>query len=302
MKRTCVVLLLALAPTLAAQKVNYAYDAAGRLIEAVYPNGTRMSYSYDPAGNIIRHLVVAPGTGAAPVARAAGVVNAASFAGGAVAPGEMITIFGAGIGPATFTNFAITSTGRFDNYLANTKITFDGVPAPFIYVSSMQTTVMVPYSVAGKTSTQMVITHAGRASAPINLAVSAAAPGLFSADSSGQGNGAILNQDNTVNTPENPAAKGSYIALFGTGDGQTNPAGVDGLIASKAYPKPVLPVRIAIGGIEAEVAYTGAAPGGIAGFFQMNAKIPDNVPSGAVPVVVTVGTAQSQTGLTVAVR
>ena len=115
MKRIWVVLFLALASTLTAQKVNYAYDSAGRLTEAVYPNGTRMSYTYDPAGNIIRHLVVAPGTGAVPVASAAGVVNAASFTGGAVAPGEMITIFGTGIGPATFTNFVITGLGTFDN-------------------------------------------------------------------------------------------------------------------------------------------------------------------------------------------
>ena len=61
-----------------------------------------------------------------------------------------------------------------------------------------------------------------------------AAPALFSANSSGKGNGAILNQDNTPNSPANPAEKGSVVVLFGTGEGQTNPRGVDGRIAMGA--------------------------------------------------------------------
>lgn len=34
-----------------AAAVQYKYDALGRLIEVVYPDGTKITYSYDPAGN-----------------------------------------------------------------------------------------------------------------------------------------------------------------------------------------------------------------------------------------------------------
>src|SRR5258708_25693550 len=83
-----------------AQTLNYSYDADGRLASVPYPNGKVLSYTYDANGNLLRRLVSTPVAGAAPVATAAGVVNAASFQGGAVAPGEIWTIFGNGIRPA----------------------------------------------------------------------------------------------------------------------------------------------------------------------------------------------------------
>jgi uncharacterized protein (TIGR03437 family) len=132
--------------------------------------------------------------------------------------------------------------------------------------------------------------------------LTAAAPALFSANSSGKGNGAILNQDTSVNSPSNPAAKGSIVVLYGTGEGQTNPRGVDGRIASSVFPKPLGSVSVTIGGIAAQVLYAGAAPGLVAGVFQINATLPPGVPSGAVSVVVTVGTASSQPGLTLSVQ
>lgn len=63
-----------------------------------------------------------------------------------------------------------------------------------------------------------------------------------------------------------------------------------------------LPVSVTIGGITADVLYAGTAPQNVAGFFQMNVKVPENAPSGALEVIVTVGGVRSQTGLTVAVR
>ena len=92
------------------------------------------------------------------------------------------------------------------------------------------------------------------------------------------------------------------MILYGTGEGQTNPPGVSGALAVSVFPKPVLPVTVTIGGRTADVVYAGAAPSLVAGLFQMNVKIPEDVPSGNLDVVVTVGSARSQTGLTVAVR
>jgi uncharacterized protein (TIGR03437 family) len=294
--------LCALATTLAAQTVGYTYDAAGRLSAVAYPNGKILSYIYDPAGNLLRRLVSTPGTGPAPVATSAGVVNAASFQPGPVAPGELVTIFGTGIGPTTLAGYQITAFNYFDSLAGDTTVLFDGIPAPLIYASGGQTTVIVPYSVAGQTSAQMVVVYHGQASAPATVPVAAAAPALFSANSSGKGNGAIFNQDSSVNSPSNPAAKGSIVVLFGTGEGQTNPAGASGRIALTVFPKPVLPVKVTIGGIDAAVAYAGAAPSLVSGVFQINATVPLGVASGAAAVMVTVGTVSSQPGLTVAVE
>ena len=92
------------------------------------------------------------------------------------------------------------------------------------------------------------------------------------------------------------------MVLYGTGEGQTIPPGVDGRLATAVFPKPVLPVSVTIGGRTADVLYAGAAPSLVAGLFQINVKIPEDVPAGNQEVIVTVGSAGSQAGLTVAVR
>jgi len=68
-------------------------------------------------------------------------------------------------------------------------------------------------------------------------------------------------------------------------------------------PKPLLPVSVSIGGIPAtEITYAGAAPAMTAGAFQVNVRIPANVPSGDVPIVLKVGDTASQAGLTISIR
>ena len=295
-------LLLCLVSFALAQKVDYTYDDAGRLVRAAYPNGKAITYTYDKAGNLLRRLVTAAVAGPAPVASAAGVVNAASFIGGPVAAGEVVTLFGTTIGPPTLAGLQLTTAGFVDNYIGETTVLFDGFPGPIIYSSAGQTSVIVPYSVAGRASTQMIVEYQGRRSAPVTLPVAAAAPALFSANASGKGNGAILNQDGSYNSSAAPAAKGSVVVLFGTGEGQTDPPGVDGKPAAGVFPKPVLTVSVRIGGVAAEILYSGAAPGLVAGVLQVNARIPEEVASGDVPVVLTVGSASSQPDLTVAVR
>jgi uncharacterized protein (TIGR03437 family) len=114
----------------------------------------------------------------------------------------------------------------------------------------------------------------------------------------------ILNQDQSVNSSQNPAAKGTIISLFGGGEGQTAPQGIDGLEAYGApLPSPLLPVTVFIGGIPAtNITSSGAAPPLPAGVVQLNVQIPPNAPSGDVPVVVIVGETASQQGLTVNIR
>ena len=140
-------------------------------------------------------------------------------------------------------------------------------------------------------------------SSVVTVPVQAATPGIFSVDASGQGPGAILNQDFSINSGANPAAKGSVVAIYCTGGGVTDPASMDGSITGTPLPMLKQNVSVTIGGIGATVWYSGAAAQAIAGLTQINVQVPAGAPSGpSVAVVVQVGTAQSQAGLTMAVR
>ena len=231
------------------------------------------------------------------------VVNGASFsAPGTVAPGELVSVFGLDLGPDQPGGAALGSNGRLLTETRATKVMFDGVAAPISYVSNGQLNVIVPYSVAGKSLVEMEIQSAGRTVNKVTLPVVEASPAVFTANSSGRGNCACLNQDGSANGANNPAVEGSVVVLYLTGEGQTVPAGVDGLIAGASLPKPVLPVRVRIAGREAIVDYAGAAPGLSAGIMQVNARIPFDVPSGNLPVQVLVGGNPSVNAVTVSVQ
>lgn len=231
-----------------------------------------------------------------------GAVNGASFQGGPVSPGELLAIFGLGIGPATGVGLQLTSAGLVSTSVGSVQVLFDGVPAPLTFVRADQVNVVVPYAVAGKQQTQVTLQFQGRSSNTITLPVAATSAGVFALNASGSGQGAILNQDQTVNGTANPADKGSIIAIFANGAGQTDPPGVDGKPATPPLPKPLAKVTATIGGINADILYAGAAPTLVAGVLQVNVRIPSGVPSGNVPVVIMVGNTTSQPTITVAVK
>jgi len=239
-----------------------------------------------------------------PVFTAGSITNAASFQSGSIAPGEMITIFGSNLGPAHLTPLYTVDATDISKSISGTRVLFDGVPAPMIYTSAGQLAAIVPYSVAGNSSVTAQVEYNLVKSDPIQVPVAATAPGIFSQSASGAGAGAILNQDGSLNTPANPAAVGSIIVLFGTGEGQTSPPGVDGLIATAVFPKPSAAVTVTIGGLDAQVVeYAGAAPFEVAGVLQINVSVPAGVtPGDTVPVIVTIGNSASQNNLTVSVR
>ncbi|MEK7406425.1 MAG: BACON domain-containing carbohydrate-binding protein [Acidobacteriota bacterium] len=227
------------------------------------------------------------------------VANAASGARGLVAPGLIVTIGGAGMGPAA----AAAAGQTITTSLAGTRVLFDNVEAPVLYTSDAQVNAIAPYALDGKTSAALVVEYQGVRSNPMTLNVAAAAPGLFTADASGAGQGAVLNQDYSVNSAANAAARGSVIMVYATGEGQTVPPGVDGRPAGDVPPRPVLPVTAQIGGIDAEVRYAGGAPGLVAGLMQVNVVAPARAATGsAIPVVLRVGAVQAQTGVTVALK
>jgi trimeric autotransporter adhesin len=208
------------------------------------------------------------------------------------------------MGPDKAALLQVESNGMVSSAAGGVRILFDGVAAPVVYGSATQCSAVVPYYGSIRATTHVQVEYKGVRSDPLEVPVRATAPGLFSKDFSGKGQGAILNQDNvTRNSPSAPASAGSVVILWGTGEGVTDPPGVDGRPAVDVLPKPVAQVTVTIGGLPATVEYAGAAPGSMAGLFQINARIPANVtPGDQVPVQVKVGGVASQDGVTVSVR
>ena len=240
---------------------------------------------------------------AEPQVPAAGVVNGASHQGGAVSPGEIVTLFGTAVGPALPAGAQVSSPGFLDNAIAGTKVTFDGIPAPMVYAGSTEVSAIVPFEVPGKASTQVQVDYLGALSNTVSVPLAAVVPGLFTSDFSGTGQAFVVNQDGCINSAAHPAQRNSIISIYATGAGQTNPVSLDGEIGGRLLPQPVLPVTVTIGGIPALVTYAGGGQTLVPGVLQINATVPAAVPPGnAVPVLITVGTTASQTGVTMAVR
>jgi uncharacterized protein (TIGR03437 family) len=193
------------------------------------------------------------------------------------------------------------ATGLLGTSVGGASVLFDGVAAPLVNASATRLTAIVPYEVADQNSTQMKVSFNGQTSAPMTLTVAPSFPGLFSADSTGAGQALASNADSSPNSRDNPANTGDIITVFGTGEGQTDPAGVDGQIGSDMPPQPVLPVSVTIGGQPAEATAYGGTSGQPAGYFQIGVQIPDGLSAGDQPVVLTVGSASSQQNLTIAV-
>ncbi len=164
------------------------------------------------------------------------LVNGASFAEGPVAAGSLATIQGSKLAGS------------------NVAVTFDGIAAKLLYTGDMQINLRVPQELAGRSSAQLVASVDGLASAPLAVALAPIAPGIFS-------NG-ILNQDNSVNTPESPAPSGTVIQIFATG----LPSDGSGVFVRIQDRDNIVPL------------YAGPAPG-LDGVEQVNAAIPADLPA-----------------------
>ncbi|MEP6539243.1 MAG: cohesin domain-containing protein [Bryobacteraceae bacterium] len=259
------------------------------------PDGHSISVSVKDGSILVQTAAVE----AAPI-RNDGVLNAASLQSGSIAPGEIITLVGSSIGPASLVK---PQDGILATSLGGTRVLINGVAAPLLYASPGQINAMVPYAVSGSSS-RLVLEAQGQKLAELILPVVEAAPAIFTLDSSGWGQGAILNEDYSINSFLNPAQRGSVVSLFATGAGQTDPAGMDAQIADDVtFGKPLLPVSIQIDGTAAELLYAGPSPGLISNLLQVNFRIPNGIlPAWGVPVSIQVGAMRSPEGVTIAVK
>ena len=231
------------------------------------------------------------------------VVNAASYLPGTIAPGEFVAIFGANMGPRDVTLAKLNIFGLLDTTVAGTRVLFDGLPAPLYYTSVGQVAAIVPYGVSGRVATRIEVEYQGVRSQAIEQRVADSAPGIFTLSTLGSGQAAAINQNGTINSAQAGAEPGSIVAIYMTGEGQTDPAGVDGKLMDGPLSAPLLPVSAKIGGKDAEVTYAGSAPLAVAGLMQVNVKLPDGLPvASQVPVVITVGRVSSQAGVTIYTR
>jgi trimeric autotransporter adhesin len=231
------------------------------------------------------------------------VTDAATNTTGAIAPGEVIVLYGSGLGPASLATYQLDN-GAVPLSVAGTSVYFNGSLGRVLYASSTQVAAIVPFGLSG-TSAQVYVSYQGETSAPLNVSVAPAAPALFTANSSGTGQAAAVNASGSYNSAGAPANAGQYVFLYGTGFGQTNPPGDDGEFTVApplgVLPLVVLPVTVTIGSQTAVSNYAGGAPGIVQGVIQVNAQIPSGLPAGNAAVVVKVGTVESQAGVTVAV-
>jgi len=230
------------------------------------------------------------------------VLHAGTLAPTPVAPGLIVTLTGTGLGPATAVVAKPTAAGAYETRLSDVRVLFDDVPAPLLYVQSGQINAIVPYSIYGRATTRIQVESGSSYSVPVELRVVDSVPGIFSLESGGRGQGAIVNSDGTINSSTNASVRGSVISVYATGEGQTDPQGQDGRVIVTDLRRPLLKVTAKIGGLPAEVLYAGSAPQQVSGMLQVNLRIPVDVEPGSVPIEIQVGTAASQQGVTVAVR
>ena len=241
------------------------------------------------------------------------VVNAASYLGGGVAPREIVTIFGAGIGPSEPVPLDVNPDGKLATAIAGTRVLFNGIAAPLLYVSEKQSSAIVPAAVAGLSTVDVQVEYNGVRSESLIVPVLEARPGIFSLDGSGYGKAAVTNEDGTPNSAANPAGRGSVMTLYATGGAETAAGVDDGQLVSDVLPRTSLPVTVffdlgtnefSVPPKSAEILYAGGVPGAVAGLLQINFRVPANaVTTGdRVPFILIIGSHWSLYQVNVALR
>jgi uncharacterized protein (TIGR03437 family) len=272
---------------------------SGNSISATFP-----SYS-------MTMLVIPPASYPVPKPVVTALQNAASFDSTAFAPGQMVVVYGQSLGPATLVGLnglpaaqRVDSNGLVVTSLGGVSILFDGIPAPMVYASQTQCAAVIPYFGAIQSTSHVQVQYQGVLSNPFPISISPTAPGLFTVSETGSGQGIIqVDAQGTVNSAANPAHPGSVVVLWLTGEGITNPPGVDGRPAVDVLPKPVAAVSVQIGGLPATIQYAGAVPTLMPGLMQINAQLDPGVQAGdAVPVNVKIGNKSAQNTVTMIVH
>lgn len=235
------------------------------------------------------------------------LVNSASYAPQYVAPGEMVTLFGAGLGPTEMATFAPPAPGgSIATLLGGTRVLVDGAAVPLIYTMDEQVAAMIPFAVDGRATVLIQVEYNGVLSTGVSFPVRASVPGVFTTSGSGTGQAVAFNCAGspavcTLNSESSPANKGDVLVLYATGLGPTTPPSVDGQITTGATQLHTGLVA-EIDGLPATVVYAGGAPGLVAGLSQVNITVPEMKGNKTASLKLTVRGYSSQDGVTVAIK
>jgi uncharacterized protein (TIGR03437 family) len=263
---------------------------------AVDPSGNL--YLADTGNNAVRSLQPA----AAGAATLTALTNAASNQAGSAAPGEIVVLYGSGLGPAQLTFAVPGPDGRIPTALGGTAVSFNGIAAPIIYTSPNQVSAVVPFGVTG-TSMQVSARYLGQAAPTKTFPAATAAPAFFTVDYSGKGQAIAFDRNQQLNNSANPTLRGTQLTLLATGLGQTAPVGIDGLLGAAPLPVSAATPTVTIGGQPAAVISATGVAGQVAGMMQITVTIPSGIPPGAaVPVTLQVSGISAPAGVTVALQ
>jgi uncharacterized protein (TIGR03437 family) len=223
-----------------------------------------------------------------------GILNAVSNLAGGIAQGSIFTIYGTNLGPAAYWKayqFPIPDTQNGVTVTVAQGSTT--LRAYLLYVQANQINAIMP-SNAPLGNVQITVTYNGIIGASAAVTVVKTAIGINSSGAYGSGQGIVQNYTpagNQPNTASTPAKPGQVEIIVGTGLGPiTTPDNV-----SPPAGAPATPVQVVIGGLQADVSYSGRAPGN-AGQDQINFTVPANAPLGcSVPLQVSAGGTWSNT-------
>jgi uncharacterized protein (TIGR03437 family) len=190
-------------------------------------------------------------TSATPCLTVTGITGSATTLSTAVAPGQLVTLFGSGMGPDSAAMFPFFPGMRPDSgalfpfsppvptSLGGTQVLFNGVAAPLLFAQANQVNAIVPFEVLQQGDTASVqISHSGQTAQTVTVSVVKKQPGIFTVGGTGSGQAIVQNTDGTLNSSSNLAAKGSMISILATGAGQTTPILPDGTFATDDSSRP----------------------------------------------------------------
>jgi uncharacterized protein (TIGR03437 family) len=269
----------------------------------------------DSGNAVVSKVQFGSGGWTAPACLSTLVLNSATLDGSTgTAPGELVTLTGFGIGPEAGVAYQPDGNGNVPTQVAGVQVLFDGVPAPVLYAQSRQINAIAPAGLGAiRTEHTVTVAYNGQQFGPAFAYAIFGIPGIFRLQPGQSAQAVALNQDGTLNGPTNPAARGSVVAVWGTGYGQTNPpCPIGGLNAPTAVPLSADVSALIyysdpnlVGQQLAPVKYAGSAPTLACGIVQINFQVPANVAPGVFsfsPAVKKNGEVQALTSSTIAVK
>ncbi len=167
--------------------------------------------------------------------------NSAIYNAGPISPGDLVTLFGSGLGPQQGIQTQATMQTPYPSEAGGVEVTFDGTPAPLLWVQDSQIDVLAPWSLTPGTTTEVCVLYNAVSTNCLTWPVTQTDPGVFTVDGV---YAAALNQDGTLNSANNPAPPNSIITVFATGLGPITPPQPDGSLVSLPPPTNVLPLTV----------------------------------------------------------